>query len=332
MRILLISFILSSAGIVFGQDLPTLVPVDPFDPNGDAARLFDAIDGWGTDEDKIVSVLCYRVASQRDAITTIYNSQHGSLADDLKSDLSGSFQTLAIMLTHSMVKFLSIELYETMARSGTDETSLTEIVMSRSNAELAEVRSFYVDFYGHSLVSDIESDTCCAYQQLIIQMAEGQRDESNVVNMTLVQEDVVALYEAGPAIEETDEVVYVNIFSLRNFVHLNEVAILYEATYETSLTTVVTTEFTGKEIANALVSILQYSRDKARYFSEKFHASIAGAGTADRDLMRLTVSRCETDLGNIKSAYQTVYGESLSNAVSKDTSGSYRTALLALIG
>jgi annexin A7/11 len=61
---------------------------------------------------------------------------------------------------------------------------------------------------------------------------------------------------------------------------------------------------------------VQYSRDKARYFSERFQASIAGAGTADRDLMRLTVSRCETDLGNIKSAYQTVYGESLSNAVS----------------
>ncbi len=61
---------------------------------------------------------------------------------------------------------------------------------------------------------------------------------------------------------------------------------------------------------------VQYSRDKARYFSARFHASVAGAGTADRDLMRLTVSRCETDLGNIKSAYQTVYGESLSNAVS----------------
>ena len=26
---------------------------------------------------------------------------------------------------------------------------------------------------------------------------QGQRDESNLVNMTLVQEDVVALYEAG---------------------------------------------------------------------------------------------------------------------------------------
>ena len=61
---------------------------------------------------------------------------------------------------------------------------------------------------------------------------------------------------------------------------------------------------------------VQYSRDKAKYFSARFHVSVAGAGTADRDLMRLTVSRCETDLGNIKVAYQNVYGESLRNAVS----------------
>jgi annexin A7/11 len=68
-----------------------------------------------------------------------------SLENDLKSDLTGTFQTLSIMLIHSMAKFLSLELYETMSRSGTDETSLTEIVMSRTNQELADVRSFYVD-------------------------------------------------------------------------------------------------------------------------------------------------------------------------------------------
>ena len=54
-----------------------MFPVDPFDPNNDAARLFDAIDGWGTDEDEIVNVLCERTSSQRDVITNIYNSQHG---------------------------------------------------------------------------------------------------------------------------------------------------------------------------------------------------------------------------------------------------------------
>ena len=64
---------------------------------------------------------------------------------------------------------------------------------------------------------------------------------------------------------------------------------------------------------------VQYSADKALYFSSRFHTTIAGAGTADRDLMRLTVSRCETDLGNIKIAYQNIYGISLSTAVSVST-------------
>jgi annexin A7/11 len=59
----------------------------------------------------------------------------------------------------------------------------------------------------------------------------------------------------GPAIDGTDENVYVNIFSLRNFVHLNEVAILFELTYGMSLSTVATTEFEGQDIGKALVSI-----------------------------------------------------------------------------
>lgn len=63
------------------------------------------------------------------------------------------------------------------------------------------------------------------------------------------------------------------------------------------------------------VELVQYSRDKAVYFSSRFYTTIAGAGTADRDLMRLTISRCETDLGNIKIAYQSLYGISLSTAV-----------------
>lgn len=49
------------------------------------------------------------------------------------------------MLTHDTAKFLSIELHETMARSGTDEVSLTEIVMSRTNQELADVRIAFID-------------------------------------------------------------------------------------------------------------------------------------------------------------------------------------------
>ncbi len=67
--------ILKYTGIL--QDIPTLVPVDPFNPTDDADRLNRALDGLGTNEDKITEVLCYRTASQRDTITTTYNGLHG---------------------------------------------------------------------------------------------------------------------------------------------------------------------------------------------------------------------------------------------------------------
>lgn len=74
-----------------------MFPANPFDPNNDAARLFDAIDGWGTDEDKIISVLCYRTASQRDVITTTYNNQHGVRMKLLYSNADNKF-TMAFVV------------------------------------------------------------------------------------------------------------------------------------------------------------------------------------------------------------------------------------------
>lgn len=61
----------------------------------------------------------------------------------MKSELNGDFQVLAVMLTHDKSTFLSIELHETMAGAGTDEPALTEVLMSRTNQELADLRTTY---------------------------------------------------------------------------------------------------------------------------------------------------------------------------------------------
>ena len=62
----------------------------------------------------------------------------------MKSELSGAFLSLMIMLTYATHEFLAIELHDTMAGAGTDEESLTEMLMSRSNQELADTRNFYL--------------------------------------------------------------------------------------------------------------------------------------------------------------------------------------------
>ena len=61
--------------------------------------------------------------------------------------------------------------------------------------------------------------------------------------------------------------------------------------------------------------LVQFARDKYRYFAQRFYGTLAVIGTWDIDLMRLTVSRCEVDLGNIKPAYEQLYGTTLRNAV-----------------
>lgn len=66
--------------------------------------------------------------------------------------------------------------------------------------------------------------------------------------------------------EGTLESTYIIIFSNRNFVHLNEVANHYEATYGTPLSDVVTTEF-ANEMGSALASIRK--NFVLKYF--KFH-------------------------------------------------------------
>lgn len=72
--------------------------------------------------------------------------------------------------------------------------------------------------------------------------------------------------------------------------------------------------------------------NRPRYYAEKLEAAMKGFGTDDSTLVRIIVSRAEIDLGNVKKEYQDLYRKTLYDAVKKETSGDYKTALLALIG
>merc|ERR1711911_313500 len=79
-----LSLLLTAALVGFvASDTPTLYPASPFDPYSDAKTLYKAIDGWGTDEDAIISVLCHRVGTQRAQIANSYINQYGKVNDGM---------------------------------------------------------------------------------------------------------------------------------------------------------------------------------------------------------------------------------------------------------
>jgi len=77
---------------------------------------------------------------------------------------------------------------------------------------------------------------------------------------------------------------------------------------------------------------VQCARNRAEFFAQRLHLCLRGLGTKDRNLIRIIVTRCDIDLGNIKREYEKLFGKGLQADVQGDTSGDYKQALLTLIG
>lgn len=56
-----------------------------------------------------------------------------------------------------------------------------------------------------------------------------------------------------------------------------------------------------------------------------------GAGTDDKTLIRIVITRAEVDMVQVKQEFQREFGKSLEEFIKDDTSGDYRKVLLALV-
>jgi len=57
-------------------------------------------------------------------------------------------------------------------------------------------------------------------------------------------------------------------------------------------------------------------KHRASFFAEQLYKSMKGLGTDDSRLIRLIVTRCEIDIGEIKNEFLQQYGESLEDFIS----------------
>uniref|UniRef100_A0A674MP35 Annexin n=1 Tax=Takifugu rubripes TaxID=31033 RepID=A0A674MP35_TAKRU len=298
----------------------------------DVEVLRKAMKGFGTDEHAIIELLGSRSNKQRVVLPRAYKTSYGKdLLKDLHSELSGDFRKLVMALLKTPAEFDAYELNSSIKGAGTDEACLIEILSSRSNAEIKEINRIYKQEYKKTLEDAIKGDTSGHFRRLLISLAQGNRDERENVDIALAKQDAQALYAAGENKLGTDESKFNAILCARSKPHLRAVFQEYQSMCGRDVEKSIGREMSG-DLESGMLAVVKCIKNTPGYFAERLYKAMKGAGTKDRTLIRIMVSRSEVDMLDIRKEYVRNYGKSLYTDISGDTSGDYKKLLLKLCG
>lgn len=311
--------------------MATIKANSDFAPLEAAKKLNKAMKGLGTDEDDIIQVLTKHNANQRVVIKETFEQQFGKkLADRLKAELRGEFQKASLQLLDRIPVYLSHELRDAMKGVGTDESDLIEILCTKSNSEINDIKACYEREYGRKLETDIAKETSGDFKGLLMAQCKGDRDETGTVNELQAKTDAAALLKAGEKTFGTNESVFTAILSGRGFVQLRRTFEEYKNMSGHDIEVAIRKETSGN-LQKGYLAIVSYIKDSAGFFAGRLYDAMKGRGTDDDALVRILVSRSEIDLAVVANRYESLYKKHLTAAISGESKGTYQNLLLAIV-
>ncbi|XP_053446742.1 annexin A9 isoform X3 [Nycticebus coucang] len=270
--------------------LGTLRTFLSFTVDKDVQRLLRAITGQGVDSNAIVAVLTNRSREQRQLISRAFKERTQQGSDSAKG-------------------------------------VAMEILATRAPPRLQECLTVYKHDFQVEAKEDIKSVTSGILQDLLLALAKGGRESySGIIDYNLAEQDVQALHQAeGPSTEGT----WVLIFTQRNPVHLIRVFDQYQRYTGYELEETIRNRFHG-DTQVALLSLASVVRNTPSYFADKLHQALQETEPKYQVLMRILISRCETDLLSIRTEFKKKFGKSLYSSLQDAVKGDCQSAFLAL--
>lgn len=302
-----------------------------FNCNDDATVLYKAMKGLGTDEKKIIDVLCRRTSKQRQDILQAYKAGYGKdLVQNLKSEVSGKFEELCVALLMTPAQLEARDLQKAIDGMGTDESSLIDILCTKTNAQMHELKNAYKTMFKKDMEKAVGGDVSGYFKRFLVSMCAGFRSDNPPDHAKAVQQ-ANELYGAGAKRFGTDEVTFNRIFAVESFPHLRLVCDEYAKLTGKQIESAIKSEMSGY-VEEAFLAVVAMARNPPSYFAKRIADTMKGAGTSDRALIRNMVLRSEIDMVQIKQEFQRKYGKSLESYIKSDCSGDYKKGLLVLAG
>uniref|UniRef100_A0A803VZ48 Annexin n=1 Tax=Ficedula albicollis TaxID=59894 RepID=A0A803VZ48_FICAL len=291
----------------------------------DAKQLRKAVEGAGTDESVLIEIMATRNNQEIRAINEAYQeAYHKSLEDDLSSDTSGHFKRILVSLALVRAALTgSFPLPATGSAEGLEgqwlERTEHHCLAGQCCWTLSATPSL-----GAREMSPLHLHDFCIQPQ-------GNRDEGPE-NPTQAHEDAKKLADVSSN-DSSDslETRFLSILCTRSYPHLRRVFQEFIKMTNHDVEHAIKKRMSG-DVRDAFVAIVRSVKNKPAFFADKLYKSMKGAGTDERTLTRIMISRSEIDLFNIRGEFIDLFDKSLHHMIEKDTSGDYRKALLVLCG
>lgn len=194
---------------------------------------------------------------------------------------------------------------------------------------------YFILAYGRTLESAIQRDTSGDFERLLVSLSKAVRDESETIDHKKALEDAIKLLQAGLCENSfqvvlyyllkkmlsgvlkwgTEEATFISILTQRSYNQLRLVFQEYEHVAGHTIEYAIKREF-SRHIKRGLLAIVDTVHGLPQFFAHRLHASMAGSGTSDGELIRIIVTRREIDMELIKEYYNAEYSLSLKEAIS----------------
>uniref|UniRef100_A0A0D3EP74 Annexin n=1 Tax=Oryza barthii TaxID=65489 RepID=A0A0D3EP74_9ORYZ len=279
-------------------------PVTP-SPAEDADALLKAFQGWGTDEQAVIGVLAHRDATQRKQIRLTYEENYNeNLIQRLQSELSGDLERAMYHWVLDPVERQAVMVNTATKCIHEDYAVIVEIACTNSSSELLA---------------------------LLLALVSTYRYNGDEVNDALAKSEAKILHETVTN-GDTDHGELIRIVGTRSRAQLNATFSWFRDERGTSITKALQHGADPTGYSHALRTAVRCISDANKYFVKVLRNAMHKSGTDEDSLTRVIVLHAEKDLKGIKDAFQKRASVALEKAIGNNTSGDYKSFLMALLG
>ena len=288
-----------------------------YDPDDDVEKIHNAFEE--NKYDIITEILCKRKNKEIQDIKNRYSASYGEMLDDKITDnYKGNLKTLLLSLLKEPIDNDIDDLFSSMDGLGTDEDTLTEIIVTTPPYKFKEIAEKYEKKYSRKLEDDIKSDTSSEYRRLLIAIIQGNRRENPYPNIKKIKEMVSELkVEEG---EKLDKDIFIKHFALSSPSEIIMLFYYYEKQYKQSLLEVIENSF-GSDSFNLYKTLVDYYSNPSKYYATRLNT------WKDKIVIRTFSNRREIDLDDIKKEYKKLYDKELIDDLKYNKKDEFENAL-----